>query len=100
MQAFISEYGSQILTKSGQHIYISAIALFFGIIVAVPAGIALTRANKLANPIINVVSALQTIPSLALLTLMLPIFGIGRTPAIIALFIYSYFPFCVIRIWV
>lgn len=92
MQAFISEYGSQILTKSGQHIYISAIALFFGIIVAVPAGIALTRANKLANPIINVVSALQTIPSLALLTLMLPIFGIGRTPAIIALFIYSLLP--------
>ena len=92
MQAFISEYGSQILTKSGQHIYISAIALFFGIIVAVPAGIALTRANKLANPFINVVSALQTIPSLALLTLMLPIFGIGRTPAIIALFIYSLLP--------
>ncbi|RRG18534.1 ABC transporter permease [Weissella viridescens] len=92
MQSFISEYGSQILTKSGQHIYISAIALFFGIIVAVPAGIALTRANKLANPIINVVSALQTIPSLALLTLMLPIFGIGRTPAIIALFIYSLLP--------
>lgn len=92
MQAFISEYSSQILTKSGQHIYISAIALFFGIIVAVPAGIALTRANKLANPIINVVSALQTIPSLALLTLMLPIFGIGRTPAIIALFIYSLLP--------
>ncbi len=92
MQAFISEYGSQILEKSGQHLYISAIALVLGILVAVPAGIALTRADKMASPIINVVSALQTIPSLALLTLMLPIFGIGRTPAIIALFIYSLLP--------
>lgn len=92
MQAFISEYGSQILEKSGQHLYISAIALVLGILVAVPAGIALTRADRMASPIINVVSALQTIPSLALLTLMLPIFGIGRTPAIIALFIYSLLP--------
>ncbi|MBM7616841.1 osmoprotectant transport system permease protein [Weissella uvarum] len=92
MQAFMSEYGSEILSKSGQHLYISAIALILGIIVAVPAGIALTRADKLANPIINIVSALQTIPALALLTLMLPIFGIGRTPAIIALFIYSLLP--------
>lgn len=35
---------------------------------------------------------LQTIPALALLTLMIPIFGIGRTPTIIALFLYSLLP--------
>lgn len=40
----------------------------------------------------NVVGFLQTIPSLALLSLMLPIFGVGKLPAIIALFLYSLLP--------
>ena len=40
----------------------------------------------------NIAAVLQTIPSLALLGLMIPIFGIGRVPAIIALVVYALLP--------
>ncbi|MGM0213948.1 ABC transporter permease [Enterococcus sp. AZ109] len=92
MQQFINEYGGQILTKSAEHIYISAFALILGILFAVPLGILLTRLPRVANVIIGIASVLQTVPSLALLALMIPFFGVGKVPAIIALFIYSLLP--------
>src|SRR5699024_2053687 len=52
----------------------------------------LTRTPKVANVVISITSALQTVPSLALLALMIPFFGVGKLPAIIALFIYSLLP--------
>ncbi|NQP33991.1 ABC transporter permease [Streptococcus suis] len=82
----------QILSKSGEHLYISFISVLFGIVVAVPLGIILTRYKKTSSFIIGVASFLQTIPSLALLSIMIPFFGIGRRTAIIALFIYSLLP--------
>ncbi|WP_418938607.1 ABC transporter permease [Lacticaseibacillus paracasei] len=57
-----------------------------------PLGILLSSFKKRSNFIMAVVGMLQTIPALALLTLMIPIFGIGRTPTIIALFLYSLLP--------
>src|SRR5699024_1074120 len=62
------------------------------IIIAVPLGVLLTRFPKAATIVICLTSALQTIPSLALLALMIPLFGVGKLPAIIALFIYSLLP--------
>lgn len=89
---FLQEYGGQILTTTLEHLYISLIALFLGALVAIPLGIVLTRAPKIANTVLGITSALQTIPSLALLTLMIPFLGVGRLPAIVALFIYSLLP--------
>ncbi|MFC6165196.1 ABC transporter permease [Lactiplantibacillus dongliensis] len=92
MITFLQTYGTQLLMKTWQHIYISAIALALGIIVAVPLGILLTRVKKIANVVMAIASMLQTIPAMALLALMIPFFGIGAIPAIIALFIYSLLP--------
>ncbi|HPR81275.1 MAG TPA: ABC transporter permease [Enterococcus sp.] len=92
MQAFFSEYGSQLISNIWQHILISFSALFLGALVAIPLGILLTRAPKIASIVIGITSALQTIPSLALLTLMIPFLGVGIAPAIVALFIYSLLP--------
>ena len=89
---FLNQYGADILSKTGQHIYISAVALALGIIVAVPLGMLLTRAPKISGAVIGLASVMQTIPALALLATMIPIFGIGSTPAIVALFIYSLLP--------
>ncbi|EOA08416.1 ABC transporter permease [Pediococcus acidilactici] len=89
---FLNQYGADILSKTGQHIYISAVALALGIIVAVPFGMLLTRAPKISGAVIGLASVMQTIPALALLAIMIPIFGIGSTPAIVALFIYSLLP--------
>ncbi|MDT2757409.1 ABC transporter permease [Enterococcus asini] len=92
MSNFFNQYGSQMLSKSAEHLYISIIALVIGILIAVPLGIVLTRTPKIANVVISITSALQTVPSLALLALMIPFFGVGKLPAIIALFIYSLLP--------
>lgn len=92
MANFFAEYGMQMLRLTGQHLYISVISLGLGILVAVPLGIALTRAGKFASFVIGLASILQTIPSLALLALMIPIFSVGLLPAIVALFIYSLLP--------
>ncbi|WP_286120428.1 ABC transporter permease [Pediococcus pentosaceus] len=89
---FLNQYGGDILSETGQHIYISAFALALGIIVAVPLGMLLIRAPKISGFVIGLASVMQTIPALALLAMMIPIFGIGSTPAIVALFIYSLLP--------
>ncbi len=89
---FFSEYGSQLATKTWEHLYISFIALFLGIVVAVPLGILLTRVPKIAGFVLGVVGVIQTFPSLAILAFFIPLLGIGKTPAIVALFLYSMLP--------
>ncbi|MED4227835.1 osmoprotectant update ABC transporter permease/substrate-binding subunit OpuFB [Neobacillus cucumis] len=87
-----SERKSQLLTALLQHIEISLIALFFSLIIAIPLGIYLTRRQKTAEYIIGITGVLQTIPSLALLGLLIPLFGIGTVPAVIALIAYALLP--------
>ncbi|AUJ31733.1 MAG: ABC transporter permease [Liquorilactobacillus nagelii] len=92
MMAFLNQYGIQLLQKTWEQLYISAFSLFLGMAVAVPLGIVLTRTPRTAKIVIGIASMLQTIPSLALLALMIPILGIGKIPSIVALFIYSLLP--------
>lgn len=89
---FWSEYGSEILLKFWEHFYLSFLAIFLGILVAVPLGAVLTRLKRGSETVIKVVGVFQTIPSLALLSIMIPFFGIGKIPAVIALFLYSLLP--------
>lgn len=92
MMTFLQENGSQLVTLIFEHLSISFISLLLGIIVAVPLGVVLTRTPKAADFVIGIASIFQTVPTLALLALMIPLIGIGRFPAIIALFIYSLLP--------
>ncbi|MFA7745329.1 ABC transporter permease/substrate-binding protein [Salinicoccus roseus] len=82
----------ELLTTLIEHIQISFIALLIAVIIGVPLGIILTKTKKLSEVVINITAVLQTIPSLALLGLMIPLFGIGKVPAIIALVIYALLP--------
>lgn len=75
-----------------EHIYLSFTALAIGIIIALPAGIIIARNRRLAEPIIGVTAVLQTIPSLALFGILVPIIGIGSKTALIALVIYALLP--------
>lgn len=92
MSAFFAQHGSELLVKTWQQIYISAISLGLGIVVAVPLSIILMRFPRVAKVVIAIASMLQTIPALALLAIMIPFFGVGKLPAIIALFLYSLMP--------
>lgn len=92
MLDYFHENAGLILEKSLEHLSIAGISLLLGILVAVPLGILLIRSEVLAKIVMAVASVLQTIPSFALLAMMIPIFGVGRKPAIVALFIYSLLP--------
>src|SRR5699024_112060 len=89
---FFSDNGAEMVVKTWEHIYISLIAAGLGIIVAVPLGVALTRMPRVATVVMGILSVVQTFPSFAILAFFIPLFGVGKVPAIIALFFYSVLP--------
>ena len=75
-----------------RHLQLTAIALGLGCLFGLSIGIAVFRSQSIARMVVYLAGLLQTIPSLALLALMIPLFGIGMKPAVIALFLYSILP--------
>lgn len=69
------------------HVELSAAALAAAIVLAVPLGLALSRRAHAALLAINGANVAKTVPSLAVLALMLPILGTGFVPALAALFL-------------
>ncbi|MGA4515822.1 ABC transporter permease [Solibacillus silvestris] len=92
MMSFFTENSADILLKTWEHFYISFSALLLGVIIAVPLGILLSKTKTVAKIVLTVTSVLQTLPSLALLAIMIPFLGVGKVPAIFALCIYSLLP--------
>lgn len=88
----LSDRRGQLLTTIFEHIQIAFIALLIAALIGVPLGILLTKTKKLSEIVMNIAAILQTIPSLALLGLMIPLFGIGKVPAVIALVVYALLP--------
>ncbi|KEK24062.1 ABC transporter permease/substrate-binding protein [Bacillus gaemokensis] len=82
----------ELLSALTEHLQISLISLFFAVMIAVPLGILLTRRERIAEFVIGTSAVMQTIPSLALLGLLIPLVGIGKVPAIIALVVYALLP--------
>ncbi|QNH40617.1 ABC transporter permease [Bacillus sp. PAMC26543] len=89
---FLQTNGGELLYKTYEHITISLIAVILGVAAAVPLGIVLTRMKKGAGSIIGIVNIIQTLPSLAILAFFIPLLGVGKVPAIVALFFYSVLP--------
>lgn len=82
----------QLLQALTQHILISFVALLCALIIAIPLGIYIARHLKISEGVLGVAAVLQTIPSLALLGLLIPLLGIGIVPAIVAIVIYALLP--------
>src|SRR5689334_6099507 len=78
----------------GGHILLSLAALGIGLAISIPLGIFVSRRAKLAESMLTVAGILQTVPTLALLALMVPLLQgtIGFLPAFIALTLYSILP--------
>lgn len=75
-----------------QHIEITGLAVSIAIIVGVPIGIFIIRSEKLSKVVLTIAGMFQTVPSLALFGLIIPIMGIGIRPAVFVLFLYSLLP--------
>lgn len=89
---FVSNNAEKLLEQSLEHVGLTFISLMLAILVAVPAGIYITRKPKIASFVLGFAGILQTVPSIALLGFMIPLLGIGTQPAVFALFLYALLP--------
>src|SRR5699024_12706137 len=85
MIQFLNENAAGLFEKSIEHFAISMISLGIGILIAVPIGLLLAKNKKLSNVVLTTAGVLQTVTTIALLALTIPLFGVVKTPAIIAM---------------
>jgi osmoprotectant transport system permease protein len=81
-----------VLLSTLRHIQVSVIAVFLSIVIAIPLGILVTRYRKMAHLVVNSANVGQTIPSLAILGMVIPVLGIGLKPAVFALVLRGVLP--------
>ncbi len=82
----------ELLDSLGVHVQLVFLSMLFAVIVGIVLGIMITRLTPLKGVTLGTVGILQTIPSLAMLGFMIPLFGIGMKTAVVALFLYSLLP--------
>jgi osmoprotectant transport system permease protein len=73
----------------GEHLRMTLVALAISLVIAIPLGWLLARVKWLQGPVLGVLGVIYTIPSLSLFVLLIPLFGLGLLPAIIALVAYA-----------
>lgn len=88
---FIDRF-DDILKLIGEHMQITGIAVLVAVIVGVPLGIMITRYKKAANLVLGIANVFQTLPSLALFGLVIPLLGVGMKPSVFVLFLYALLP--------
>lgn len=89
---FIISHWDEIVDQTFQHLKLTIASMLIATVIGVAIGVAITKIEKLTSVTLGFVGVIQTIPSLALLGFLLPLVGIGTTPAIIALFLYALLP--------
>lgn len=83
---------ADILVAAAEHLKLSFIGVLIASIIGCSAGIILTRYRSIASTAMSITDIIQTIPSLAMLSILMMIFGLGDTTLVIALFLYSLLP--------
>jgi osmoprotectant transport system permease protein len=83
---------SSILQRTREHLWLVGIALLFSVLVGIPLGLIAVRFHAAGQAILILSALIQTVPSLALLCFLIPVFGVGMRPALAALCMYSLLP--------
>ena len=95
MSSFLGAHGWEMARLTFEHLWLTASAMVFAVAIGLPLGILLTRKRALAKPIIGLANIVQTVPSLALFGLLLPVPWLGENAArlaIVALTGYALLP--------
>ncbi|MFM9106833.1 MAG: ABC transporter permease [Chloroflexota bacterium] len=79
----------RVLEFTRQHVELTLLALALALAVAIPLGIAAARFPRLSGPVLAILGAVYTVPSLAALAFLIPSLGIGRLPAVLVLAAYA-----------
>jgi osmoprotectant transport system permease protein len=95
LTSFLQTHWRELLALTGQHIWLVTVSVACAVAVGIPAGVALTRYERLKRPVLALAGILQTVPSLALFGFLIPlpfVGGIGARTAIVALVLYALLP--------
>lgn len=83
---------SELVALTLDHLVLVVVSLVAAVVLGVPMGIAAARFRRTGQVELGAIGMLQTIPALALLVFMIPLFGIGKGPALVALSLYALLP--------
>ena len=83
--AYIAQNGGRFQQALLVHLLLSSGALGIAMLVFIPLGVLASMGGRLTTTIVGAVAAVRVIPSLAVILLLLPVFGLGWRPALIAL---------------
>ena len=89
---YFQQNGSYVWEQFTTHFLISIYGVLFAAIVAIPLGFYIARHAKLADWVVGAANVLQTVPQLAMLSLLMLAVGIGTNTVIVTVFIYSLLP--------
>lgn len=89
---YVSGHWPRLLGLTLEHIRLALLAVFYGVLVGVPVGFLISRYRKLAEPVLWVANALQTIPALALIGFVMLFLGLSPATGIFCLFLYTLMP--------
>lgn len=89
---YLSENGLYVLSQFWRHFLISIYGVVFSAVIAIPLGFWIARHKKLADWVIGIANVIQTIPSLALLSILMLGLGLGADTVIATVFLYSLLP--------
>ncbi|QHS50566.1 ABC transporter permease [Edaphobacter sp. 12200R-103] len=95
MISILQRYGWEIARLTFEHLWLTVSAMLLAVVIGLPAGILLTRRPRWARPVIGIANVIQTVPSLALFGLLLPVPWLGENAArlaIVALTGYALLP--------
>lgn len=89
---YYNENGGYVFTQFIRHFLISFYGVFFAAIVGIPIGIFISRRLKLADWVMRLANIIQTIPALAMVSVLMLGLGLGVNVVIITVFLYSLLP--------
>lgn len=89
---YFQENGTYVFSQFLRHFLISIYGVLFAAIVGIPVGILISRKRKLANWVIRFANIIQTIPSLAMISILMIGLGLGVNVVIVTVFLYSLLP--------
>ncbi len=89
---YAQSHAAELLNSLGEHLFLVAVALGISTAVSLPLGIWTSRSRTVSVTVINIFNGLRVIPSIAILFLAIPVFGLSNTSAIIALTLLAFPP--------
>ncbi|MFL2099413.1 ABC transporter permease [Desemzia sp. FAM 24101] len=89
---YFSQNGAYVWSQFIRHFLMSIYGVLFAAIIGIPIGFWISRHGNLAKWVIGIANVLQTIPSLAMLSILMLGFGLGATTVVVTIFLYSLLP--------